>query len=275
MPVAVNYRVKSGPGPLLTAIGEPPFNITGLTNGITYEVQRPDGTWAEVTPGVQGLARTASTTIINTSATQTVYDSNALVPNGITAADGNNRLLVLCVAFMANGASSTPVVGATLGGQAFTSLGRYPTNNAPMEILYIKETDIPAGANAVTITAAGNGGRACLAHLLEYQGIDQVAPFGTLASNFGLTQAVTTTADNNLTLRFMATRGNGNTHSPTTIDGDAAMLLSAETGIVAYNDVTMALAEESIPTASSVSRTFTTAAAVNGPWSLGVELRAA
>lgn len=159
-------------------------NALPVANG-TYNVFLASDPTSATAAAATGLARTAATAVVNDSTSGVAaYDSVTHGPGTITAASGSNRLLLLLVAHGSSSTTPPQTVTASFGAQAFTSVnnrGNWYTNS---QIFYIKEADIPAGAQTITITPAVNG-NSCFAYLLEYSGVDQTTPIGGTGTDTG------------------------------------------------------------------------------------------
>jgi hypothetical protein len=173
-------------------------SISNMTNGVSYRAFALNNFGGAFTPSSAGITRLATTQVISSaSVDQTSFTSGGT----FTAAAGSNRMVTLWVFTRStNSSATTPLdLSASWGAQAFTRVGQSGSNasNRPWVALFrIAETNIPAGANSITITdnAAANNISRCLAYLVEYSNVNQTTPFGTFVGTSSGSSSVTTQA---------------------------------------------------------------------------------
>jgi hypothetical protein len=129
MPRSVFYREKIGPGAWVQAVGTPPFDITGLTNGTVYEVDDGNGI-VEYTPAAADVTAPVLSSPTGTATGQTTADLSV-------STDEGNGTLYWVVTQSATGPSAAQVkagqdhTGSAAdanGNQAVTGTGTQNAN---------------------------------------------------------------------------------------------------------------------------------------------------
>jgi hypothetical protein len=142
------------------------------------------------------------------------YESTSATSTGgsgvsFTAAAGSNRLITAIVDYGQLTPAATTAT-PSMGAQAFTlagSLGSTTGGIAKVQMFYIKEADIPAGANTISITFDQNVAYPHVT-IVEWTGVDQTTPVvaaspdATLSfqSDTTLAYSITTSAANSVVL---------------------------------------------------------------------------
>lgn len=117
MPRSVLYRVKAGPGAWQRATGTVPFNITGLTNDVVYELDDGNGTLVERTPVGASRSITRQTTLVYASTAINVHT----FPAGFTASTDDTIVLGISAR---NSSGTFGLLSVTIGGQTMTIDGQ-------------------------------------------------------------------------------------------------------------------------------------------------------
>ena len=268
---SIFYRVKTGPGAWQRSVVDEtalPQNVTGLTNGTTYEFDLGAGVLVDVTPSAPaGLTRQA--------ATQLVADAtNSLTYSGTHTASttGSNRLFVVIFQTMWNASAAPTGITASFGGQALTQIAVEPLLAGYPAVWagYILDANIPTGSQTLTVTCAetGNDNTSYFGfiNVLEYSGVDQATPIPTSVSavNFGTSISDDITVANASSIVVAAAaRKNQNdtaTNLPWTTNNGSS-LLNAHVGTPTYGfgDGSMTVAEHTPGATGALTMTLTPA----------------
>lgn len=212
--------------------------------------------------GGAGISRLAAATRISTSADTTSYNSTTHGGGTFTAQTGTNRLMVIMVTgyIPATGPTS---VSVSFGAQTATLLAEMFTTDSvsgAAGIFYIKDADIPTGAQDITVTYGTNNMRSCVVYVAEYSGVNQTTPFGTPSTgntqtgtlSAGLTVGTTGSA----VLSVSGIRCDPVTQLPVSTNR-GTLVLSTETGLSSATDNAAAFVEETDVAAGGITVTHT------------------
>lgn len=207
--------------------------------------------------GATGITRLLAAERISTGSNKTSYNSTTDGGGTFTAQTGTNRLFVILVTGYTPGVYPTGV-SVSYGAQSATLLsetlvGASNAISGNGGIFYIKDADIPSGANDVTVTYTGGGSpdaamRSCTVFVAEYENVDQTTPFGTpstaSAQAFSQSTSVTigTSGSALLSISGQRTDSGGSTLPSSTNRG--TIVLTDETGLSAAEDHACTFVEE-------------------------------
>jgi len=207
----------------------------------------------------------------------TAYSSSAF-----TAQTGSNRLMLIAVGGWVPGTSTdTTISSITYGAQAATEVVNRDVTPAEVGfgLFYIKEADIPAGSNQLTVNWSFNS-RSCTAVVLELAGVDQTTPVpttGTLEettifAGTALTPGVTTANADSYLVSAMAYQGGDSPHTLACTEGTEGI---ATTGTSTSTDSSGGMAYELIATAGAETHTWTSDLTAKDGAAVAIEVKAA
>ena len=185
--------------------------------------------------------------MISTSSSADSYSSGATT---YTVPSGSDRLVVIYVSYLRD--AGDPTMTATLGAQSatehYTTIG---ANYAPgVTLFYIKEADIPAGANALTVNSGTPLLRSMAASIRTYGGVNQTTPLGTTqtfdaVSSSVIADDVTVGGATSWVVSQMAGTTSGTTQLPITVS-NGTLVDSGETGLAGTSDNSWAFTEDAV-----------------------------
>jgi len=179
--------------------------LNGLTNGVAYDIHLAHGDQFSNVQTDSDLNNTP----VGVSAVSFDPSHKTVVALGgsFTARTGSNRLLVANMVFQTNDAGGFGGgFTLSLGGNDFTlAQGKNRRYDVGTGQFYLKEADIPAGSNTLTLTTGdGLTFEDIYIEILEMTGVDQTTPIALGSANTVLTGAFSTTgttsANNSLVL---------------------------------------------------------------------------
>ena len=151
----------------------PPIQVQTLTSPATLRVNVEN---VAVRPSILSEA-----VVINSSALgQTSFTSGSVAPSA-----GSNRCAVLMVSTKANGDASLANIAASWNGVSMNRLANATfglSANPGSAIFYLRGVEMPTSAGTITVSSTLMSG--CYARLIQFDGVNQDAPFGVpVASN--------------------------------------------------------------------------------------------
>ena len=211
-----------------------------------------------------GLTREQGAERLSSGTNATSYDSTTYGGGTWTAnTTGSNRLMVFVICCLTPATLPTSI-SMTFGSQSGTELFEDVTVNASrgtVAVFYIKDADIPTGAQDVTVTMGTSNTRACSVYVAEYSGVDQTTPFGTPAtqtwSSTGTpSQTVTVGTTGSAVLSSSSMRADTTTQLPISAN-QGTVVWSGNTGLSSATDTTHCFVEELNVSSGSQTHTHT------------------
>lgn len=286
---SIFYRVKAGPGAWQRSVVDEtalPQNVTGLTNGTTYEFDLGAGVLVDVTPsGAGGLVRQAATQLLADPTDSLTYSASHTASTAAAS-----RLLLVVFGFYPNVGAEVTGVSVSFGGQALTQINVTARTAGTPDLWagYLLDADIPSGAQTLTVTLAETGSdqnSLCgFINVIEYSGVDQVTPIPANGINaaFGtqITQSLTMANASSLMVAAGIRKNQNDTSSnvPWTTN-NGSVLVSAEVGTptFSFSDASCCVAEYAPGATGATSMTLAPAFASGSSnmLSIGFEIKAA
>lgn len=179
--------------------------LTGLTNGVAYDVYLAHAD--EFSNAVTDSDLNNSPVGASAVSFDPSHKTAVALGGSFTARSGSNRLLVANMVFQTNDAGGFGGgFTLSLGGNDFTlAQGKNRRFDVGTGQFYLKEADIPAGSNTLTLTTGdGLTFEDIYIEILEMTGVDQTTPVALGSANTILTGSFSTTgttsANNSLVL---------------------------------------------------------------------------
>lgn len=172
--------------------------------------------------GAAPINRLALTQVIDTDVNALSYNSVTHGPGQITASAGTDRLMVITFGFRTGGDAVTGMT-CTFGSQSATLVESAVANTSggAAAVFYIKDADIPTGAQTLTVNIGGATLDAvcALCWIAEYENVDQTTPivsqgsdnFFSIDSIGHIEPPIRTYRSNEVSLHFTTARSVGAT----------------------------------------------------------------
>jgi hypothetical protein len=181
------------------------------------------------------ISRLATTRVITSGTT----NQSSFTSSGVTAQSGSNRCAVLIVASRA--ISGVTGFTATWGASNFEFIGfsGVPVSDHSCVAMFImREANIPAGSNTITVSPTGANTNRCVAHLVEYSGVNQTTPAGTGVGTTGpggntvAALSLTVNMTSTLSLMVSSVASNSGTASPFTLSAGTEIFDTFQAGTI-------------------------------------------